>query len=81
MSIKKVNTKVDFIKSEHDVLDFWKVRSFRERSPTSSAASCGASRLASSISDTYRISMFFIAIYNLFKRFFLSKIHKISMMC
>ena len=24
MSIKKVNTKVDFIKSEHDVLDFWK---------------------------------------------------------
>ena len=21
---KKVNTKIDFIKSEHDVLDFWK---------------------------------------------------------
>ena len=24
MSIKKVNTKIDFIKSEHDVLGFWK---------------------------------------------------------
>ena len=31
MSIKKVNTKVDFIKSEHDVLDFWKENSIFEK--------------------------------------------------
>ena len=31
MSIKKVNTKVDFIKSEHDVLDFWKKNSIFEK--------------------------------------------------
>ena len=24
MSIKKVNNKVDFIKGEHHILDFWK---------------------------------------------------------
>jgi len=31
MSIKKVDTKVDFIKSEHDVLDFWNENSIFEK--------------------------------------------------
>ncbi|MGY8787056.1 MAG: class I tRNA ligase family protein, partial [Fidelibacterota bacterium] len=34
MSIKKVNTKIDFISAEHDILDFWNENGIFEKRRT-----------------------------------------------